>query len=348
MVRGVRRSNSFMTFKKILLAILVLLVPINAFAAGECGLSCCIAGASSSGVTLASRFGISLQYEYSYMKPLKEGSTEVAPGYVLDKKFAEGATEYKVPLEMIMQKYSLIGSYPVTSNFMLIGIVPYVINDMTMRHRIGSSAMDMKMDTVSGIGDASLVAFYTFYQDEPVRPTLRFSGGVGIKTPTGSSSMKDKNGQLYHAMMQPGSGSWDPLFMVNGMAFLDPIWLQANIFYHLTTKGDSGYEFGDQLSADVISRYQLFNYINIGLEVNGVYAGKDKDHNGRFTKSNALLDDTGNTGLSAVYVTPAIQVKIPNTGGSLEIKYQQPVYQNANGIQQVIDWRLFASITWNF
>ncbi|MFZ3065062.1 MAG: hypothetical protein WA277_07265 [Nitrospirota bacterium] len=338
-----------MIFKKILLIMLVFLfIPFRAFAAGECGLSCCIAGASSSGVTLASKFGISLQYEYSYMKPLREGSAEVTPGYVFDKKFSEGAVEYKVPIEMIMQKYSLIGSYPVTNNFILIGIVPYVINDMTMRHRIGSSVMDMKMDTVSGIGDASLFAYYTFYQDEPVRPSLRFSGGIGVKTPTGKNDEKDKNDNLYHAMMQPGTGSWDPLFMINGMVFLDPIWLQANIFYHLTTKGDSGYEFGDQLSADVISRYQLFNYINIGLEVNGVYAGKDKDHDNRFTTNTALLDDISNTGLFAVYVTPAIQVKIPNTGGSLEIKYQQPIYQNANGIQQVIDWRVFASFTWNF
>ena len=332
----------------LILLTIIILTPLNAFAAGECGLSCCIAGASSSGVTLASRFGISLQYEYSYMKPLREGSTEVTSGYVLDKKFAEGAAEYKAPTEMVMQKYSLIGSYPVTSNFMLIGIVPYVINDMTMRHRIGSMVMDMKMYTVSGIGDASLFAYYTFYQDEPVRPTLRFSGGLGIKTPTGKNNEKDKNGQLYHAMMQPGTGSWDPLFMVNGMVFLDPVWLQANVFYHLTTKGDSGYEFGDQLSADIISRYQMFKYMNIGLEVNGVYAGKDKDHDSRFATNTALLDNTSNTGLFAVYVTPAIQVKIPNTGGSFEIKYQQPVYQSVNGIQQVIDWRILASITWNF
>ncbi len=332
----------------LILLTITLLIPLKAFAAGECGLSCCIAGASTSGVTLASKFGISLQYEYSYMKPLSEGSTEVTSGYVLDKKFSAGATEYKVPLEMVMQKYSLIGSYPVTSDFMLIAIVPYVINDMTMRHRIGSSVMDMKMDTVSGIGDISLIALYNFYQDEPIRPTARFSGGIGIKTPTGSNSEKDTDGQLYHAMMQPGTGSWDPLFMVNGMLFLDPVWLQVNIFYHLTTKGDSGYEFGDQLSADIVSRYQLFNYINIGLEVNGVYAGKDKDHDSRFTTNTALLDDTSNTGLFAVYVTPAIQIKIPNTGGSFEIKYQQPVYQYANGIQQVIDWRVFASLTWNF
>ena len=67
-----------MIFKKILLIMLVFIfIPFKAFAAGECGLSCCIAGASSSGVTLASKFGISLQYEYSYMKPLREGSAEV-------------------------------------------------------------------------------------------------------------------------------------------------------------------------------------------------------------------------------------------------------------------------------
>ena len=39
----------------------------TAFAFGECGLSCCIGGAATSGVTLAEHIGLSLQYEYSHM-----------------------------------------------------------------------------------------------------------------------------------------------------------------------------------------------------------------------------------------------------------------------------------------
>lgn len=34
--------------------------------------------------------------------------------------------------------------------------------------------------------------------------------------------------------------------------------------------------------------------------------------------------------------------------GSAELKYQLPIYQEVNGIQQVLDWKILASIVWNF
>ena len=42
------------------------------------------------------------------------------------------------------------------------------------------------------------------------------------------------------------------------------------------------------------------------------------------------------------------RIKIPGTGGSADLKYQVPVYQKVNGIQQVTDWKVLTSVTWNF
>jgi len=45
----------------ILLTISVIAYGSNLYAAGECGYSCCLAGATGSGVTLAENIGLSLQ-----------------------------------------------------------------------------------------------------------------------------------------------------------------------------------------------------------------------------------------------------------------------------------------------
>jgi hypothetical protein len=325
----------------ILLAICIAAYSSNVYALGECGYSCCLAGATGSGVTLAENIGLSLQYEYSYMETIKNGTKDITPNEVIRKK----GSGYNVPTQMIMQRIALTVAYPATDRLNLMVIIPYIINDMDMKNSV--KAMPMPMETVSGIGDTMLMGLYNIYADAPIRPEQRLTGGIGIKTPTGSNEVKGKMGYV-HAMMQPGSGSWDPLLHLNYMQAFYPLVLQVNLFYHLTTQGDTGYEFGDQFAYDLIANYQVHDYINIGLQFNGIHTAKDIDHNKKYTKSNSMLDNTNNTGLDSILISPNIVAMIPNTGGSGMIKFQYPIFQSVNGMQQVLDWRILASITWGF
>lgn len=334
----------------LLLFALISLSARDASAVGECGLSCCIAGAATSGVTLAENFGLSVVYEHSYMKTIKNGTDEVSPDEAISRNQQMGKA-YAVPTEMIMQKISLVGVLPINERLQLMASVPYLINDMDMRRRSAMGmGMDMSMATVEGLGDISVMGLYTLYADAPIRPAHRLTAGIGVKTPTGSTSEKTSSGNLVHAMMQPGSGSWDPLFMLNYTRGLYPLVLQANLFYQLTTEGYNGYEFGDKLALDLVARYQLANYINIGIDVNAMHAEKDDDHEGKYSVNAAtsMADNPAFTGLDSIFITPVVQAKIPSTGGSVELKYQVPVYQDVNGFQQVIDWRLFATLVWVF
>lgn len=319
------------------------------FALGECGLSCCIAGAATSGVTLASKLGLSLQYEYTFMETIRNGTDEVSPNEVIDQNWMMGSS-YSVPTKMTMEKLSLIAAVPLSERFQVIGVVPFVRNNMDMRRKDAMGMiMDMEMETVEGLGDVSLLGLYAAYTDAPVRPTRRLTLGFGVKTPTGKNTEETASGLLVHAMMQPGTGSWDPLLMVNYMRAFYPLVLQANLFYHLSTEGDQGYEFGDQFTYDFIARYQVGNYVNLGLELNGVHAGKDQDHDGKYSRpATSMVDNTDNTGINSLLMIPGLQVKIPGTGGSAEVKYQRPVYQDANGDQQVLDWRVLTTVVWVF
>lgn len=355
----------------------------NIYAHGECCLSKSLSEATLSGITIAPNFGLSLQYEYTNMETIREGSQSRSPDSVLDDVAAtwpempeEGET-FSVPTRMIMQKYTLLGTYAVTRKLHFLATVPYVINDMDMRmvtrgegsghhHAVqrgrlsnpgplatdttnNDMRMNMKMDTVEGFGDITLMGLYTLYTDKPDLPTKKVTLGLGVKTPTGKNDEEFDSGSLAHAAMQTGTGSWDPLFLVNYMHAFHPVIFQTNLFYQMTTEGDEGYEFGDKISFDIIGRYQAARHLNPGLELNLFYAGQDTDHDDRYSRPDeSLIDNTDNTGVTSLSVSPSLQIKIPGTGGSIVLKFQQPLYQHARGIQQVVDWRAMASIVWAF
>ena len=150
-------------------------------------------------------------------------------------------------------------------------------------------------------------------------------------------------------MMQPGTGSWDPLFLVNYMHTFSPVVFQTNFLYHVTTEGDEGYEFGDKVSLYLIARYPLTNYVNPGIKLNGLYAGQDTDHDGKYSRPDvSLLDNPDNTGIISLAISTSVQALIPKTGGSVNLKFQKPIYQNVRGTQQVADWSAMASVVWAF
>ena len=329
----------------------------KAYALGECGLSCCVAGAFASGSTLAQNFGLTLQYETTEMRTIREGTGRITPAEVLDNKASEWPAvpaqvkEFTVPTEMRMEKWSILTVYPATERIQLLGIIPWVRNEMDMRMILRStsgstSKMNHAMDDVTGLGDITLMGLYTAYTDAPIRPVQRLTLGLGIKTPTGKNNEKTSSGDYAHVMMQVGTGSWDPLFVVNYMRAFYPVVFQTSLIYQYATEGDEGYEFGDQVTLDLIMRNQVANYINLGFEVNGLYAGKDGDHDGKYSSpETSILDNVANTGITAIYFSPTVQVKIPQTPVSMDIKYQVPVYQDANGVQQVVDSRWLLAIS---
>src|SRR3990167_1322540 len=259
---------------KMLVTILLFFMFVNSavYAHGECCLSRSLTEATTSDMSLANNLGLSLQYEYSNMKTIRDGSNSISHNTVLDRVTEEWPAmssetrSFSIPTRMIMQKYSFLGAYRLTERFQFLVNIPYVINDMYMRKITRSTMgtgmtmdmrMDMKMDTVEGPGDITLMGLYTLLADDLVQPTKKLTLGLGVKTPTGENDEVTESGSYVHAMMQPGTGSWDPLFLVNYMRAFYPLVLQVNLFYHLTTRGDEGYEYGDQLSLDLISRYQV-------------------------------------------------------------------------------------------
>lgn len=361
-----------MNMRGIGIVVLAGLLVVGAAGSVSAGGECCMMGNLAAASSADGRWSLQFQYDYSYMKTLREGRDEVSPDEVLDAQIMSGQKKYSVPTEMIMQKYVLAAQARPLAKLQLLATVPYVVNDMEMRMAMGttmgtgmgtgmgmamggdagmgaSTKSDMTMDTVQGLGDAIVGGMYTVYHGTAAGTSRNVALGLGLKMPTGENDVKKGDGiHFVHAMMQPGTGSWDPIFMVQTGYAAGKLGLNLNGTYHLTTTGDEGYEFGDMLGVDLIARYQILSALRFGLGLNYLSTAKDRDHDGKYTSLTSMIDNPENTGGTSVSLAPEILVRLPGTGGSLALTVQKPVMQRVNGTQQVMDWRVLASLGWAF
>lgn len=316
----------------------------KSFALGECGMACCLAGASSSGVTNASNFGISVMYENSDMETILSGSTKLSP----EEAILEGSSGgmFSVPTSMTMEKVTLVVSRPINERLILTAYVPYIKNNMDMLMGMGMMRTAMTMDEVTGLGDITLMASYNLYTDAPIRPEKRLTVGFGLKAPTGDHTEENAKGKPVHMMMQTGSGSWDAIAFADFMRAFYPLVLRGTAVYQHTGTNNKGFSFGNHYSIDLNAIYNVKPFLNLGLEANYLKTEKDDDRDGYYTNIyRSLPDNPENSGLTSLLGGIRAQVKIPNKPLSFDLLYQQPLHQKVNGIQQVLDERMILSAT---
>lgn len=339
-------KKAFITACLIFLIVLTINFPAKV-SAMECGLSCCIAGAAE-GIGAGGRgFNVGLQYEYMKMETILQGTDEKSPNEILATK----GNMYKVPTEMIMQKLTANVAYGLNEKASFLASIPYIKNDMDMRMNMVMGTKDMTMDTIEGMGDITLMGFYKLFADRNIAPTERITIGAGIKMPTGEYEERTKSGSLVHMMMQRGSGSWDPVLLINGMKAFGKTYLLGTVTYQFTTDNDRGYEIGDKLSIDITAKHRLTDLFNAWLALNYIHADSDKTdgsidaQTGKVNYQDSMMsmiDNVANTGLESYFLTPGIEFK-PSAGSSWSFKASAkiPVYQDVNGVQQVTDdWYL--------
>jgi len=333
--------------------------------ASECGLSCCIA-AGVDGIGSSVGLTVSMQYDTMLMKTNKQGTTKVAPTTIISNELTGRAGGYAVSTAMTMQKIATNIAYRMDEDNAFLLTTPYVINDMDMmmgmKMMAGSniSYSNMKMDTIRGLGDMSLLYIRDVYKDADIRTRQRLTLGIGVKAPTGKSKARNSQGRLVHMMMQAGTNSWDGLLSANGtLAFGEnedggaQFLLAPSLFYQFNSKNALGYKVGNRLNYDISARYRVTSTFNVKLDLNGVWSQHDST-NGTIDQPSGLvayqnvngnvLDNVANTGLHSMFISPGFQW-VAGDGWALSGEYRLPVYQKVNGTQQVTDHWFFFRVT---
>lgn len=342
---------------------------VSSVQASECGLSCCIA-AGVEGVGSGNGLSLTTQYDYMTMKTIKQGSSTVALGDVIQNNLSTRAngSRFGGSTKMVMQKWSVNAAYRINQESAVVLTVPYVINDMEMQMGMKVAPGNIKMsnttmDTVQGVGDVSLVYLHDVYKDDEYRTRRRLSVGFGVKLPTGKHDTRKSTGDLVHMMMQAGTGSYDVFFLANGTMGLGEhedggaLWLiNPSFTYQANTRNNLGYKMGNRINFDVSSRYRVSSSFNVKLDFKAIHAAKDSTdytidaQSGKVAYQNvtdSLIDNVANTGITSVFLAPGFQwVASPSIIVSAE--YRIPLYQNAGGIQQVTDHWFLARISTRF
>lgn len=335
--------RQFKNFGRACLPAVLLMLGAAQAAASECGLSCCIA-AGVEGVGSANGFSVTAQYELMDMKTILQGTTKLSP----QQARTITGTNLSVPTKMTMQKISTNVAYRVDEKQAVVLTIPYLINDMEM---LSPKGAPVTMDTISGLGDISMVYLHDVYADAPIRTRQRFSLGAGIIAPTGKHEHRNRSGKLAHMMMQTGTGAWAGLLLANGTWGVGEhgdggaLWLfNPSLTYQTNTRNNLGYRVGDRLNVDLSARYRLTSKFNLKLDVNGIWAGKDSTDGTidaasglvAYQNPTSMIDNVANTGIKSVFISPGFQwVATPSIIISGE--YRQPVYQKTRGMQQVTD-----------
>lgn len=232
---------------------------------------------------------------------------------------------------------SVLG-YGVTPDLTLFAILPYLDKriDLTSGgERIGRSTR--------GIGDVSLIARYTAYQDNFQGGNFRIAPFVGLQMPTGESTASDRFGRI-PPPIQLGTGSWDPSAgVVATYQTLDyEIDGQASYQANMTANGFSARNVA---RLDGSFQYRLWprelkggvpGFIYGVLEANLIHQDKDRI-------SGAADPNSGGTSL---FIDPGVQYVTKNW--VLEAIVQLPAIQNLNGTALRNDYTVLAGFRVNF
>lgn len=320
----------------------LLLVPSSAFAGGFC---CQMpSGVSATG---AGNFSLRLDYANSHMEKFVEGGSEKSVEDVQnDPRFKKMGGV--IPDTMDMERMTFIMNYSPIDRLTLNLAMPFIRNNMKMSMFMGGKWSSMTMDTLSGPGDMVLTGSYQVYRDRDVMPTMSVSVGAGVKTPTGTSTATTNGTKSrIHAHMQPGTGSWDPIFTASFMDMINSDFLlTADANYQVGTANGLGYEFGDTASLNTSVAYNALDWMNVSLGLGYFHAEQNDDPDNKYkgNDSRRLTDFSGYTGEDSIWISPGIQI-LPFNGFSMDVKFQYPLYYHTPDIEQVTDYRVVAGLS---
>ncbi|MCA0152670.1 hypothetical protein [Winogradskyella vincentii] len=206
------------------------------------------------------------------------------------------------------------------------------------QRRIISQFDEENLDQTYGIGDAVILVRYKVINN--IEKSFRLDIGFGVKLPLGSSTETNDQGIVLNADLQPGSNSWDLIYLLGANKSFDfrpTMAFSTRLIYRQTGENnsyfdDSTYEFGNDIQAyfGVSDQFLVQNTV-INPRITFKYRNAAQD------KINTA--DLPNTGGEWIFIIPNLSVSIfKNT--SLNVSAELPIYSRPEGIQLTPTYRI--------
>ena len=284
--------------------------------------TCC-----SGGIPLSNNIGmefseddlllIGLSYDFNNLNTLKFGSETLDDDSRL-------RTTHSVLLNV---------GYAISNRLNIEGLFTWV-----NQRRIISQFESKNLDQTFGIGDAIVLVRYSLLRNTSKNWNLDI--GIGAKIPFGSSTETNDQGITLNADLQPGSNSWDIVYLIGASKifnFRPTMTFSSRIVYRQTGEnnsyfGNSTYEFGNEVQAflNIVDQFLIGKtLVNPGLSFK--YRNAVKDRTQGF--------EIPNTGGDWVFIIPNFSIKLLQNV-SFNAAAELPLYARPDGIQLTPTYRL--------
>ncbi|OGI18312.1 MAG: hypothetical protein A3B68_04560 [Candidatus Melainabacteria bacterium RIFCSPHIGHO2_02_FULL_34_12] len=244
---------------------------------------------------------------------------------------------------------SLSAGYGLTDNLTVGLRLPYIFR---FGIRDVHDAKVGKRGNAIGIGDITLFSQYRFLKNK--KYNLHAALLTGLKIPSGVKRTKGRDGEIFEADEQPGSGSWNPLIGLALSKKLSHFSLDTNSLYKFATNGSQGSNLGDSAYYNFSISYRpnnnwIYNLngnsknthskdkvsLDLILEANGMWSQKPKTFHG-------FIDE--NHGGTIIYLSPGVRVSYDKKWIGY-VSAGLPTIHDLNGRQRAPHIRLVGGIT---
>jgi hypothetical protein len=238
---------------------------------------------------------------------------------------------------------SLFAAYGVTDDLTLGLRVPWVLRSGVKSAEEGEVT---KLGDPDGLGDVSLFGQYRVFNTADNLNHLSLV--AGLKTPTGSTRIRTKQGERFEVHMQPGTGSWDPSFGVNFTRAMGNFSFDSSLLYTVSTEGADYTTMGDGFDYNFAVSYgfgapvrnAFFSSSNAApwtavLELNGIW----RDHETVRDKVAKTTFTEPNSGGNIVYISPGVRFS-GGKGWNTALSFGVPVATDLDGYQTPPDYRI--------
>jgi len=227
--------------------------------------------------------------------------------------------------------------YGVTPKLQLFALIPWFV------HKSLAQTASNGTHTSSGsngFGDTLFLARYTLIGFEHAESALRIAPIAGLKTPT---VISDTGFSKIPRPLQPGSGTWDPLFGLT-LVWQTLDWeFDADAGYRINTTAGH-FRFGNQVFADGSVQYRLWPF-QIGAGNPGfIYATLDSNFFGQGKNRVNGRADPDSGGL-LWFLDPGVQYVTERY--ALKAAAQLPALEAPNGSAPSPDYAVFVCLRLN-
>lgn len=229
--------------------------------------------------------------------------------------------------------------YGFNSKLALFGVLPFHDNQITLTTGGGQRVKR----SASGLGDVTVFGRYTLLQHDQLGRNFRLASFAGIKVPTGDDDKRDALG-LLPTTVQPGSGSWDPLFgVITTYQTLD-YQIDGQVSYQINNAANH-FEAGNVARLDGSFQYRIWPSTLSGHVPGFLYGVIEANliHQQNNKVNGSLDPDSGGTRL---FLTPGLQYVTRRW--IVETVIQVPIEQNLNGTALENDYIGRLSARFNF